>query len=190
MPITVVSISNIQAIRIRGTEEGQFADLKAKEIAPKKLTKAISAFANADGGELFIGIANETRRWEGFKDQEDANGHLQIFETLFPLGTDFQYEFLKAEGERGLVLHVVVNKTQAIMLASDEIPYLRRGAASQPVTSKEALKRLEYAKGIVSFEQELTNVPLEVVSESEVIKTFINEVVPSSTPETWLKSKY
>jgi len=37
--------------------EGQFADVKAKEIAPSKLSKTISAFANSDGGDLYIGIS-------------------------------------------------------------------------------------------------------------------------------------
>jgi ATP-dependent DNA helicase RecG len=39
--------------------EGHFLDLKAEEIKPSKLTKAISAFANADGGELYVGIAEK-----------------------------------------------------------------------------------------------------------------------------------
>ncbi|MSP47688.1 MAG: hypothetical protein EXQ95_00005 [Alphaproteobacteria bacterium] len=61
-------------------------------MSPGNLTKGISALANTDGGDLYIGItevgSQKERGWEGFRDQEAANGHLQIFEKLFPLGTD------------------------------------------------------------------------------------------------------
>jgi ATP-dependent DNA helicase RecG len=48
--IEVVRITGQQAARVIETTEGQFADAKAKEIAPAKLSKTISAFANSDGG--------------------------------------------------------------------------------------------------------------------------------------------
>src|SRR5262249_18008952 len=57
MPISIERISAPQADRVTQTEEGQFADVKAIEITPAKLTKTISAFANSDGGDLYIGIA-------------------------------------------------------------------------------------------------------------------------------------
>jgi ATP-dependent DNA helicase RecG len=128
MPIAIERISNAQAERLTRISEGQFSDAKAIDIAPAKLTKHISAFANTDGGELYIGLAEVnqsgviSREWSGFADQEAANGHLQIFDQLFPLGTDFQYEFLACDAKSGLVLHTQINKTQAIMPASNGIP--------------------------------------------------------------------
>jgi len=53
-----------------------FLDFKAKEVSPGKLTKSLSSFANADGGELFIGVLNSgspTKRWSGFADGEAAH---------------------------------------------------------------------------------------------------------------------
>ena len=111
--LTIETISEQQADKVRLIEETQFADVKSFLIPPSNLTKHISAMANADGGELYIGITESTnpdgsklRTWDGFKDPESANGHLQIFDKLFPLGTDFQYEFLKCDVRPGLVLHV------------------------------------------------------------------------------------
>jgi ATP-dependent DNA helicase RecG len=61
-------------------EEGHFNDLKSKQIKPSKLSCSISAFANADGGELLIGIdeliPDKHRVWDGFTNQEEANSHL------------------------------------------------------------------------------------------------------------------
>lgn len=176
-------------------EEDHFRDLKAINIKPAKLTKTISAFANTVGGEIFIGI-DETevlgvkqRQWRGFTDIEAANGHLQIFEQLFPLGTDFNYTFLQIGGEVGLVLQISILKTKQIVKASDGIPYVRRGAQSLPVDDDEKLKRLQLDKGVSSFESNTLNVPLEFVADSLVIYEFMIEVIPTTEPLPWLKKQ-
>ena len=51
-----------QRALILGLEEGHFADLKSVDIAPAKLTKTIAAFANADGGELYLGVDEDKVR--------------------------------------------------------------------------------------------------------------------------------
>jgi ATP-dependent DNA helicase RecG len=88
MPIQVNEITDKQLQEVLSYTEGHFLDLKAKEIKPSKLTKSISAFANADGGELYIGIAENVslpfpHKWDGFAKPEEANAHLQVFENLF-----------------------------------------------------------------------------------------------------------
>src|SRR5438067_221214 len=107
MAISTVTIDEAQVERVLAIEEGHFVDLKAVEVAPSKLTRTQAAFANADGGELFVGIdemgPSKETRWRGFADQEAANAHVQVFEQLFPLGQDFQYEFLTSPMRHGLV---------------------------------------------------------------------------------------
>jgi len=189
MAIQTNKINKEQADKIRLIDEGQFADLKAKEIAPKDLTNTISSLANADGGDLYIGITNKTREWDGFSNIEAANGHLQIFEELFPLGTDFQYEFLQCDAYIGIVLHVQVDKTRSVMYASNKVAYLRRGAQNLPMNTPEKIRRLELTKGIASFESETVNCPKELIVESSIIANFIKEVVPTTTSEAWLKKQ-
>lgn len=189
MSIQIIKISKEQAEKIRLIDEGQFCDLKAKEVTPKDLTNHISAFANADGGDLYIGITDKERIWNGFNNVEAANGHIQIFEELFPLGTDFQYEFLQSESNTGLVFHIQINKTQRVIFASNKTAYLRRGAQSLSMNTPEKLRRLELTKGIVSFEVELLNISKEIITDSPIIQKFIQEVVPTTTPEAWLKKQ-
>jgi ATP-dependent DNA helicase RecG len=189
MSITVQKVTADQAKLIASIEENQFYDVKAIEIEPAKLTKAISAFANSDGGDLYVGIVNEPRAWKGFANPEAANGHIQIFDKLFPLGTDFSYEFLKCDGLVGLVLHIQINKTKGIMRASNGIPYTRKGAQCLPIDTPEKLRMLEYAKGVSSFEDETVNADKEAISDSKVIKDFIRDVVPTAEPEGWLKKQ-
>ena len=50
MPIEITQITFSQLNQILQIEENHFSDLKAIDIAPGKLSKFISGFANADGG--------------------------------------------------------------------------------------------------------------------------------------------
>ena len=99
MPIEVFEITDAQVQEILSLPEGHFHDIKAKEIKPSKLTRTISAFANADGGEFYVGIQEgdtHPHRWKGFFKPEDANAHVQVLENLFPLGEGL-YLFVSAE---------------------------------------------------------------------------------------------
>src|SRR5690606_15557402 len=165
-------ISEEQKDRIVNLSENHFYDLKSKDIAPRKLTKTISAFANADGGDLYIGIdeiKNDkhivvSRVWNGFSTIEDANGHIQALTELFPLKNSyFVYEFLESEEENGFILHININKNNEIIKASDSKAYVRKSAQNIPVDSAEALRRLEFDKGITTFEKQTINLPLEIV---------------------------
>lgn len=193
MPITIEKVTEEQIQKMLSYEEGHFLDLKSKRIKPSSLSVAISAFANADGGELFIGIdetlPDKQREWKGFLDQEEANSYLQVFESLFPLGTDFRYIFLTSEGKQGLVLKVEVGKTREIKTATDGIPYIRRGAQSLPVNTKEALKQLEYTKGLSSFESERLNTGIEFITNSTPIIEFMFAIIPTAEPENWLRKQ-
>jgi ATP-dependent DNA helicase RecG len=193
MSIQVISVSADEAQILEGMGEGQFCDVKAIEISPAKLTRAMSAFANSDGGDLYIGIDEllvgggvKKLQWRGFNDVEAANGHLQAFEKFFPLGTGFQYEFLKCDKRTGLVLHVQISRNQQVVKASDDTPYIRRGAQCLPVQTADALKRLQYTKGVSSFENEPVNTSKDNIVDSPVLAGFIQYVVPSANPERWL----
>ncbi|MEK7215012.1 MAG: ATP-binding protein, partial [Chloroflexota bacterium] len=172
MSITTVKITDEQGRRILALEEGHFADLKALDIAPSKLTRTVSAFSNASGGELYVGIDDEehlgrkVRAWRGFRDIEAANAHLQVFEQLFPLGQYYSYTFLACDIGPGVALQVNVNKTREIMKASGGTPFIRRGAQNLPVTTPDALARLQLDKGITSFESETVDAPADSVTNS------------------------
>lgn len=193
MSIEITRITAGQVQKIISLVEGHFYDAKAMEVSPAKLTRTISAFANADGGELCVGIddlkTHQRKEWRGFPDPEAANGHIQAFEPLFPLGADFEYTFLSNADHLGVVLQIVVHKTAAIKTASDGRVYVRRGAQNLPITSEEELARLRYNKGLTSFENELVPVELETVTNSATVIGFMLEVVPSAEPETWLRKQ-
>jgi ATP-dependent DNA helicase RecG len=195
MTIATVQISPAQASSILVLEEGHFLDLKGIAVAPAKLTRAIAALSNASGGELYVGIDEDesagvkVRTWRGFADIEAANGHLQVFERLFPLGQYYSWTFLKTDEHPGLVLQVSINKSHEITRASDGTVYVRRGAQNLPVTTPEALARLGFDKGIASFESETVDVPVATVTNSIPVLEFLVNVIPSAEPEAWLQKQ-
>ena len=196
MSIDIKKVNDEQKDRILNIPEGHFYDLKSKEIQPRKLNKTISAFSNSDGGDIYIGVGEvkdggvvQYRIWNGFVNPEAANGHIQVFTELFPLGNYFIYEFLEADDEPNLVLHVIINKTNDITKSSEGIPYVRKGAQNIPIKSLEDLKRLEYDKGITTFERQTINIPKDLLINSNISSQFINDVIPTTTTEIWLKKQ-
>ena len=195
MSIEVITITTEQANRILQYEESHFFDLKSIDIKPGKLSKSISAFANADGGELLIGICEYTeggikiRRWEGFVNQESANGHFQTFESLFPLGFGYSYTFLRSENHPGLILQATVLKSREIVRTSDGSVYLRRSAQNLPVDNPDKLEKLKLDKGIDSYEKRNIDIELTNITNSATIEIFVKQVVPSSEPRVWLEKQ-
>lgn len=193
--IPVIEITGPERDSLLVVEEGHFLDLKAKEVTPKKLGSTISAFANAAGGEIYVGIGEveffgtKIREWRGFMNQEDANGHLQSLEGVFPLGAEYSYEFLRSPGSPGLVLHITVQRTTQIAKTHDGKIFVRRGAHNEPVNTDAALSRLKLDKGIESFEKQTVDVELAVVSESDTIFQFVKLVVPNVAPSKFLKKQ-
>jgi len=195
MSYPVIDVTDKQFNMVLSYKEGHFLDLKSIDITPAKLTKTISAFANADGGELFIGVDeviegdSKKRVWRGFPDVEAANAHVQVFEEFFPLGQYFSYEFLSVTPFQGLVLKVEIGKTRDIIKASDGKVYLRRSAQSLPVTTDEALSRLRMDKGITTFVTETVDTDMVRISNSLVVIKFLLDVVPTAEPVSWLKKQ-
>lgn len=191
--ITVNNLSELETQKVLSSEEGHFSDLKAVDISPAKTTNTLAAFSNAEGGEVYIGIDEDkqknTRAWRGFPNPEAANGHIQIFEKLFPLGRDYSYDFLRSPLVSGLVLKVEVKKTREIKKASNGKVYVRRGAMNLPVDSEESLSKLRRNKGITSFETEPVSADAEFITNSETIIGFMLEVVPNAEPGEWLRKQ-
>jgi ATP-dependent DNA helicase RecG len=191
----MVDIQKIDAgevARLLTLEEGPYLDVKHNEIAPAKLSRSISAFANSSGGELFVGIGerdsegNKQRTWYGFRDIEAVNGIFQVLEKMNPIGGHYRASILQANGQSGGVLHLIIFKTKDILRATDGVPYVRRGAQNLSVENKDGLRRLELDKGIVSFEDNTLNIKPTDITNSSTILSFLLEVVPSAEPEAWL----
>lgn len=175
--------------------ENYFYDYKGKSIKPGKLTQSVSAFANASGGEIYLGIIenNKTKEktWDGFENIEDANAHIQTIINLKPVVNFIEFSFLKHNILNTYVLHILISKTKPIIRATDGIAYIRHNAQNLPVNTDEKIRRLELDKGIISFEDEtISETSLDDVSNSEVLKNFIDNVVPRVDNISWIKRQH
>lgn len=190
---TVVTITTEQRDWIVKYEEGQLGDVMAIEVEPSKMSQKVSAFANADGGEIWIGVdedrVTKRRGWRGFQTVEAANAHVEILDEVMHLGQGYSFEFLRHQSSRGVVLHIEVGKMRQIVYATNGKAYIRRGAHDQPVTDDAMLRQLERNKGIVSFET--TSVPADpkVIIDSTTARTFMRNVIPTAKADEWLKKQ-
>jgi len=187
--ITISQVDEVRVGRILGRDEGQFCDFKAKEIKPAKLSVTLAAFANADGGEVFVGVTGPKlgpMRWDGFENPEAANDHIQVIEQLFPIGDVCRVSFLESPKEKGLLLHIEVDKTIDIRKATDGSVFLRRGAQNLPQDTEEKLDRLKLNKGISSYEDMTVSATTDTITNSLVTLEFMLEAVPAAEPDAWL----
>ena len=188
-----IAISPPEVDKLFLGNESHFLDFKSKAIAPGKLTKSISAFANADGGELFIGIEEPSgggvKTWNGFESQEAANGLIQTVMSILPLGQGCRFTFMSADLRIGLVLQIEVFKNRDIIKTTTGDVYIRKGPQNLPVSEPDGLERLRLNKGIASFETMTVDAPEEIVTNSVETIFFILEIVPHQEPEKWLRKQ-
>lgn len=195
MNILRAKISPDQVHDLLQIEESHFIDLKSVDASPASLTNSVSAFGNTSGGEIYVGIEERVGRkgaerfWRGFANIEAANGVLQAIEALSPLANHYEAEFLEADGQPGLVLHLTVIKARDIIFASNGTAYIRRGAQKLPVTGDEAIQRLRYDKGISTFEDDLIDIDPREVTNSSVVIEFLLNVIPTAEPQPWLEKQ-
>lgn len=174
----IYAINDAQAANILATQENYLNDIKAREIKSAKLSETVSAFCNAAGGDIYIGIredkASECRTWSGFDDLEQAN---DIFHTLFQahaFGNHVKFEFLSHSSHNGLVLHITAKMVKEIVKSSSGEVFVRVNAGKQKIDTPDKLKRLELDKGIITFENEWLEVPLSRIENSlSIINFFI-----------------
>jgi ATP-dependent DNA helicase RecG len=195
MSIETVEVDDSQLSELLNLQESHFYEAKSKRVSPGKMSRVISGFANANGGELYLGLEESEDTafgydWKGFDDPEAANSHIQVCDDLFPLGKFFDYEFLDHPRMPGVLLHITVRKTRDIKEASNGKPYIRRSAQNLPVDTPEKKRRLKLDKGIVSFEDETVGAEQEIVTNSEVVLRFMLNVIPSAEPKKWLEKQW
>ena len=185
MRTRIISEAEVHSISI--TEESHFFERKLEIINGHGLQKIVVAFANADGGELLIGIADDKEepktenRWHGFKTQEEFNSHLQNIFDITP-SVNLRYEFLKCETKQNYILRVLVEKSQEVHKTTNGIVYQRYGAQSLPIKDPQRIIELSYAKGANSFEDQILKYPPEIIVEAKELDSFLNDYSPKTDP--------
>lgn len=132
-------------------KENQYFDRKSARIDTKEIAKHISAFANASGGTLAIGI----------EDKGSLTGFTDIGSSKLDKFKMVPFDFLKSnpimkteviditntklKDDILLIYHIEPSVKRVIRTTSDDV-YLRIGDQSRKLTHEE-ITNLEYDKG-------------------------------------------
>lgn len=184
----VREISKADALALSCQPEGHFYDRKAAQIKGAKLQKIVCAFANADGGDVYVGIADDKdqadpeKRWAGAPSMEEFNQLIQSLMELSP-SPPMTLEFLRSSLSVNYVLHIQVDKSQSVHQTADGTVYERKGAQSLPIKEAERITALGFAKGASSYEDmQVDSADAEDVVDSDEINVFLSEYSPKTDP--------
>ena len=194
MSYRVEVLTEDKVLQLFEIEENHFNDFKAKDITGKKLSKSISAFANASGGDIYVGIREENdtkiKHWEGFINIEEANSTIQVIESLPMVESYYDLEFLKHPTLGTYVLKINIFKTQSIVQTTDGKVFVRKGAQSLPVDTPEKMRRLELDKGITSYENEpIGDSEISDAIDSKIYSFFSKSIIPEVEAAKWLSKQ-
>jgi ATP-dependent DNA helicase RecG len=181
-------ISKTDSLLLSTKPEDHFYDRKAAAIRGAKLQKIAVAFANADGGEVYVGIvddkdeADPTKRWCGSSSIEAYNQHIQALMEVQP-ALPMELAFLKVEGSNVYVLRLQIEKSQAVHKTADGTVYERKGAQSLPVSDPARITAMSFAKGATSYEDYAVESALaEDIVDSPTVVEFLADYSPRTDP--------
>ncbi len=154
-------INPLLTLKYMQTEsENKYFDRKSGQIRVAELAPYISAFANADGGTLVIGVSDKKRTLEGVNScgDEKINEFINAPRDCCRPMPRYREEFIDITNDVGkpdriLLLHIEPSIDQVIRTSNDRT-YLRIGDKSKEMLG-ENLRNLEYAKGSRHFEDEI-----------------------------------
>jgi ATP-dependent DNA helicase RecG len=190
MEISSINQTQIQELLL--INEDHFNDVKSKRILPSKLQETLVAFANSDGGDLYVGIEDKSQSGErviGFIDQEEANSIIQtLLEETKPAIENLIVEFLNTNNS-GMILHINIPKSPKVHYTASGDCFIRINASKLKIKG-ERITQLSYAKGAEPYEKRIVeDVELEDVIESQALKRYMSKVSTNLDPAIFLRKQ-
>lgn len=138
--------------------EGQYYDRKSERLAPKDFAHHLSAFSNASGGLVAVGIEDNGDITGVTPEKENA--FRQTAFDFLRIPPEYAVERVQAVDVKGnlcviLLFHIKSNANEIVTLKTGEA-YLRVGDNSRKLTSEQFIA-LEYSKGIKSYESRIVD---------------------------------
>lgn len=188
----VIDISAQEIKALLNTTEDHFNDFKSKQIAPNKLQETFVAFANADGGNIYIGIedaASGRERISGFNEPEEANAIIStLLENTNPAVENVEVEYLRTPSN-GLILHVDIPKSPKVHYTASGDCFIRANAQKLKIKG-ERITQLSYSKGAEPYEKKAVDiVEVEDILESEYYSDYLRRIGTTQSSRVFLKKQ-
>lgn len=185
------TLTTAETQQLLSADEDHFLDLKSKDIQPSKLQETFVAFANADGGDLYIGIEDKkskSARLNPFTSKEEANAIISVLlEQTEPSVENVSIEFLTVNG--GSLLHVSVPKSPKVHYTASGDCFVRLNAAKVKIKG-ERVTQLAYSKGSLLYERvPVESVDVEELMQSAALESYISRIETSLEPKSFLRKQ-
>jgi len=143
-------------------KEGQYLERKGRETKPSKIANELIGMLNAGGGVLVWGIANDgvvedlNRSGGLLAEGPNLDAYRKVVHDLIkpPASIELEEVYLTG-GELVFLYHVDQDYERLFQRKDNEDVYLRVADANKGPLNREEVKKLEYNKGIRSFEDEI-----------------------------------
>lgn len=190
MDTRIITHDEVQSLL--NLHEDHFNDLKSKKISPAKLQQTFVAFANSDGGDLYIGVEDKKvlgERIVGFEEPEEANSLIStLLEETSPSVENVAIEFLSVS-DKGLILHIGIPKSPKVHYTSAGDCYIRINALKKKIKG-ERITQLSYSKGAEPYERRaLDSVDIEDIIDGHFLSDYMERVGTHLQPEAFLRKQ-
>lgn len=163
-----ITTEEFEAISKR--KEDLFFDRKGSRIKPSDLQGTVVAFANANGGLICVGLDDDGK----LEENKDVSNFDNIIKdgvySIDPLISDIECKFLKYN--ESFVLCINIPKSENVHSTSKAEVFLRVNACNKKLKQSE-IQSLKYKKGEIKFEEEIKNVDLSGIVNSEYLKGYL-----------------
>ena len=125
--------------------EGQRLEFKMKVKFPEKIIKELVAFANSDGGHLFVGVSDDGQiEGSKFVDEDQFLLEKAISAFCFPAFTYHVYRIPLENGRAVLVYHVFesVDKPHFVQLETDPHPVCYVRVKDRTIKASKEMKQI------------------------------------------------
>jgi len=149
---------------LRKEREGQYLERKGRDTKPSKIAEVLIGMLNAGGGTLVFGIADDgtvedLNQGGGFLAgvSRDLDQYRKIVHDLIKPPANIEFEEVYLSGGELVFLYHVDQDHERLFQRNDssEAVFLRVADSTKGPLSRDAVRKLEYNKGIRSFENEL-----------------------------------
>ena len=177
--------------KLKSMVESQFFDRKSGRLAPRDFAPQLSAFANASGGLIVIGI-EDNGQVTGVSEEKENSFRQVAFDNL-QIPPEYEIEIVPCELDSGcegriMLFHIAPSSNDIIKLKNGEA-YLRVGDTTRRL-SAEQLAALEYSKGIKSYETRIVEDATLDDLDQELIHQYATILDPAvSSPLDVLKGR-